>query len=264
MNTVDRLLPYHGKPQESRNTTFRPGHVLVVDDEPNVRLVFRTTLESSGYRVDEAADGLDAVAKLKESCFDIVLLDLLMPVIGGMETLKLLRDRNIDVPVVMITAHGSIPDAVEAMKLGAVDFLSKPLTPEALRHVVRDMIERHRPKSEATAPASRETSGTTIVTLTPTVIDLSPIKRALNQRDFDTAARLLEEALDIAPDSAEANTLMGLLHESRGEDHAAYQCYKKSLTINPQYSHARDNMRRYCERFALDFTNKAINPAVET
>ena len=63
------------------------------------------------------------------------------------------------------------------------------------------------------------------------------------------------------PDSAEAHTLMGVLLESRGQDHTAYQSYKSALTSNPQYGPARDNMRRYCGRFGLDFNSPAINPA---
>src|SRR5262245_12458335 len=106
--------------------------VLVVDDEPNVRLVFRRTLETDGYRVDEAEDGEAALGLLDRQPFDIILLDLRMPGVGGMELLRCLRDEGVDVPVVIVTAHGTIPDAVEAMRLGAIDFLSKPLTPVAL------------------------------------------------------------------------------------------------------------------------------------
>jgi DNA-binding response OmpR family regulator len=239
----------------------RPGRVLVVDDEPNVRLVFRTALESEGHRVDEAADGSAALDHLRGTPGDVVLLDLQMPGVGGMEVRRRLRDEGNDVPVVIVTAHGSIPDAVEAMKLGAVDFLSKPLTPEALRRVVSEVIERHAPAGQAPGPESDQPEHPAVVTLWPTVIDLSPVKLALNRRDFDRAETLLEQALDIAPGSAEALTLMGVLRESRGQDHAAYQAYRQALQANPHYAPARDNLRRYCERFGLDPDNPRINPA---
>ena len=119
------------------------GRILIVDDEPNVRLVFRTALESAGYSVSEVEDGETALDRLEESSADLVLLDLKMPGIGGMETLRRLRDAGNDVPVVIVTAHGSIPDAVQAMKFGAIDFLSKPLRPEALRKVVGEVFRRH-------------------------------------------------------------------------------------------------------------------------
>jgi DNA-binding NtrC family response regulator len=136
--------------------------VLIVDDEPSVRLVFRTTLESSGYDVSEASDGKLALELMHQREFDIVLLDLRMPQFGGMETLERLREEGSQVPVVVVTAHGSIPDVVGALKLGAVDFVAKPLSPDALRAVVRqaalgrDPSARHAPSKE---PVGRKPAG---------------------------------------------------------------------------------------------------------
>jgi DNA-binding NtrC family response regulator len=105
----------------------RTAHILIVDDEPNVRLVFRTALESSGYRISSAEDGEKALLWLGNAPIDLVLLDLQMPGIEGMEVLRQVRSGGNDVPVVVITAHDTVPNAVEAMKLGAIDFLAKPL-----------------------------------------------------------------------------------------------------------------------------------------
>src|SRR5438270_3049809 len=102
----------------------RPSRILIVDDEPNVRLMFRTTLASTGAEIAVADDGEAALERLEGSPFDLVLLDLKMPGLGGMETLRRLRDAGDDTPVVIVTAHGDVPHAVEAMKLGAIDFLS--------------------------------------------------------------------------------------------------------------------------------------------
>jgi DNA-binding response OmpR family regulator len=234
--------------------------VLIVDDEPNVRLVFRTTLESAGFRVDEAADGVAALEWLGRTSCDVVLLDLQMPGVGGMEVLRRIRDEDNDVPVVIVTAYGTIPDAVAAMKLGAIDFLSKPLAPDALRQVVSEVIDRHAPVRHEPQPVTAPLGHPTVVTLLPTVLELTEVKLALNRREFDRAETLLEQALDTAPDSAEALTLMGVLLESRGQDHAAYQSYRKALTANPHYGPARENLRRYCERFGLDPDNPRINP----
>ncbi len=243
--------------------------VLIVDDEPNVRFVFRTALESSGFVVDEAEDGRAALSRLEQTAFDVVLLDLQMPGVGGMEVLERLRDAHNDVPVVIVTAHGSIPDAVAAMKLGAIDFVAKPLTPDRLRAVVSEVTARHAASEEthdddplATEPEPRARHATTVL-IAPAAIELNDVKRALNRREFDRAAFLLEKALDADPDSPEANTLMGVLLESRGQDHAAYHSYKMALAVNPDYGPARENMIRYCERFGLDSTKKAINPAAE-
>ena len=239
------------------------GRILIVDDEPNVRLVFRTALESAGYSVSEVEDGASALDRLEESPADLVLLDLKMPGIGGMETLRRLRDAGNDVPVVIVTAHGSIPDAVQAMKFGAIDFLSKPLRPEALRKVVGEVFRRHAhpaPRREPAPTPARPAPPTAVVVAAP-VLDLTAAKRALNRREFVRAADLLEEALELAPDSAEAHTLMGVLRECLGQDHAAYHAYRAALHADPHYGPARDNLQRYCERFGLDFRNRSINPA---
>jgi DNA-binding response OmpR family regulator len=235
------------------------GRILIVEDEPNVRLVFRISLESVGYVVDEVEDGEKALDRLRTSEADLILLDLQMPGMGGIEVLRRLRDTGNDVPVVIITAHGNIPDTVAAMKLGAIDFLSKPLTPERLRTVVADVVRRN---AEPDLAPTRSVQPTTVV-VAPTVVDLTAAKRALNRREFDRALDLLEEALELAPTSAEAHTLMGVLRESLGQDHAAYHAYKIALYADPRYGPARDNLRRYCERFGLDFDNKAINPGAE-
>src|SRR5207248_3354516 len=117
--------------------------ILIVDDEPNVRLVFRTALESLHDEIVTAEDATAALEALAGASFDLVLLDLNMPVMGGMEVLRRLREGGNDVPVVIVTAHGSIPNAVEAMKLGAIDFLTKPIAPDALRRTVAEMLDRH-------------------------------------------------------------------------------------------------------------------------
>ena len=119
-----------------------PKRILIVDDEPNVRLVFRTALESTGYLVTEAADGSAALQQLHKVPTDLILLDLKMPGMDGMETLERLRLERSEIPVVVVTAHGSVPDAVAAMKLGAVDFLPKPVSPVSLRAVVASVCAR--------------------------------------------------------------------------------------------------------------------------
>src|SRR3974390_2534726 len=120
-----------------------PRSGLIVDDEPSIRLMFRTTLESAGYKIQEAGNGRVALERLSELSPDVMLLDLKMPEMDGMETLRQLRDAGHDTPVVIVTARGSIPVGVAAMKLGAVDFLTKPVTPDLLRRVVGDIIARH-------------------------------------------------------------------------------------------------------------------------
>jgi DNA-binding NtrC family response regulator len=119
-----------------------PSRILIVDDEPSIRLGFRVALEVAGYEVAEAADGAAALEQLRNDPADLALLDLWMPLLDGMGTLRCLRDEGIDVPVVVVTAHGSIPLACQAMKLGAVEVLPKPVEPAALRQTVFEALVR--------------------------------------------------------------------------------------------------------------------------
>jgi DNA-binding NtrC family response regulator len=180
--------------------------ILIVDDEPNVRLMLSTALQSVGYEVALAEDGERALAQLEnpKNGIDLVLLDLLMPRMDGMTLLSRLRDSGSIVPVVILTAHGSIPEAVMAMKSGAIDFLTKPIRPEALRRAVAEVIERHAialplPKTaEAAAePSDRKAQ---------LAFDLARAKRALNRGQFSEAEALLRAicAADAGPSEAKA------------------------------------------------------------
>ena len=113
--------------------------LLVIDDEPHIRQMMRLTLEAAGYQVDEAATGAAGLALYQErgpEGYAAVLLDQRMPGIDGLQTLKELKARAPDVRVIMVTAFASIDLAVDAMRLGATDFLRKPMTPETLRGAV--------------------------------------------------------------------------------------------------------------------------------
>lgn len=116
--------------------------ILIVEDEPNVRLVFRTALLSNDYVLATAEDGESALRWLLDESADLVLLDLQMPGLGGMEVLRRLREAGIDVPVVIVSAHDEAPNVVQAMRFGATDFLSKPTTPSALRQCVAEVLSR--------------------------------------------------------------------------------------------------------------------------
>jgi len=128
---------------------MRDGHtVLVVDDDPAVVRVLSMLLRQAGYGVESADSAETAMPLLERAGVDLVLSDLRMPGIGGMELLRRMQARWPDLPVVMLTAHATVPDAVEAMKIGAADFLTKPFEREAILFVVDKALKR----SEAGPP----------------------------------------------------------------------------------------------------------------
>ena len=116
--------------------------ILVVDDDEMVRYVLTEKLCESGFAVTAAADGRSAVELFRDKAFDAVLLDLKMPGMDGIETLKELRERDPDIPVIMITAFGDIATAVEAIKLGAYDFVEKPPQISRIMVTIRRAIEK--------------------------------------------------------------------------------------------------------------------------
>jgi DNA-binding NtrC family response regulator len=124
------------------------GSVLIIDDETEIRESLQTLLEFEGYEVDAAANGLQGLAKLGERPFDLVLLDLALPDRNGIELLPEIRAIDSQISVIMITAYGTIEDAVRAMQSGATNFLQKPWDNEKLLADVRAAVARRRAEEE--------------------------------------------------------------------------------------------------------------------
>jgi DNA-binding NtrC family response regulator len=118
--------------------------VLIVDDEKNIRRTVRMVLEGEGYGVEEASSGEEALARLPDIAPDVVLLDVQLPGISGLDMIETLKKRedSPDPAVIMISGHGTLADAVRATKAGAYDFLEKPLDRERLMVTLRNAIER--------------------------------------------------------------------------------------------------------------------------
>src|SRR3989304_3884873 len=122
--------------------------ILIVDDEPFNLDLLEQELADKGYAAERAINGTQALQKIDSSQPDLILLDYQMPDMNGLEVLKELRSRGNDVPVVMITAYGTIERAVQAMKEGAYDFVPKPFDPDHLALVVQKALERQRLKRD--------------------------------------------------------------------------------------------------------------------
>ena len=138
--------------------------ILIIDDEENIRRVTRLTLQAAGYEIGEAVDGERGLEAFADgSTWDAVLLDQRMPGMDGLETLRHIKDRRPDARVIMSTAYASIELAVDAMKLGATDFVRKPMTPEILRNAVTAALAKQLPGSVSAATASREGSAEPLI-----------------------------------------------------------------------------------------------------
>ena len=113
---------------------------LVVDDEQNLRKVLAAMLKREGYDVSVAENGVQALAELRKNGADVVVTDQVMPQMGGLELLKTVLSEFPDVPVIMITAHGTVDSAVEAIKLGAFDYITKPFEQDELKQVISKAV----------------------------------------------------------------------------------------------------------------------------
>ncbi len=122
--------------------------VLVVDDEASIRESLRMILEYEGYRVDEAASGPHALARVAEGAPDAVMLDIKMPEMDGLTVLTAFRERGYDMPVLVVSGHGDVTTAVDATRRGAYDFFEKPLQRERVLLSLRNAIDTYRLKSE--------------------------------------------------------------------------------------------------------------------
>ena len=116
--------------------------ILIADDEKSIRKTLREILEYESYKVDEAADGQQAFEMLRDGDYDCALLDIKMPKMDGLEVLTKLQATECETPIIMISGHGSVENAVEATKKGAFDFINKPPDLNRLLITVRNAFEK--------------------------------------------------------------------------------------------------------------------------
>jgi DNA-binding response OmpR family regulator len=124
--------------------------ILIVDDDPQIRAAIEFTLEAAGYQTETAASGEDALVKFgMGDGWDLVLLDQRMAGLQGLEVLRRLRGMNVGVPVILLTAYSTVELAASVLGSGASGFLRKPMSPEELRRIVRDVLKSHPPLGAA-------------------------------------------------------------------------------------------------------------------
>lgn len=203
--------------------------VLIVDDEKNIRLTLSQTLEVLDLETDTAVNGEEALAKLRGKEFGLILLDLKMPGMDGMEVLRQVRDIRPDIRVIIITAHGTIESAVEAMKLGAVDFIQKPFAPIEIRELVTRVMDREKLDEQNVADYT-------------SYIELA--YRCIGDRHFDAAIEHVRKAISMDPSRPEAFNLLGALLEIREDRLEAQKNYRAALSLDPTYEPARKNLHR--------------------
>lgn len=205
------------------------GRILIVDDEKNIRLTVKQALMPLGYEVETAMNGEEALQSLEERDLDVMLLDLKMPGMNGMEVLRRVAHTRPDVRVIIVTAFGTVENAVEAMRLGAVDFIQKPFSLQEIRELVRRVMDR--PSLDAALAVDYQSH-------------LELARRAVNERHFNAAVLHAKKAIGADPSRAEAYNFLGALMELLKHDHEAKNYYRAALDLDPTYAPAKRNLER--------------------
>lgn len=208
---------------------MKDNSVLIVDDEKNIRLTLSQALEVLEVETATAADGEEALARLKEKEFSLILLDLKMPGMDGMEVLRQVSKIRPDIRIIILTAYGTVESAVEAMKLGAADFIQKPFAAEEIRGLVSRVLDRGKIDEQKTVDYASS-------------VELA--KRRIGDRHFDAAVEHVRKAISLDPGRPEAFNLLGALMEIRGDRIEAQKNYRAALSLDPSYEPAIKNLQR--------------------
>lgn len=203
--------------------------ILVVDDEKNILLTMYHSLETLDIPVQTAVNGEEALQKLQENSFSLVFLDLKMPGMDGMEVLHHIKDGWPKIRVIIITAHGTIESAVEAMKLGAVDFIQKPFSPKEIRDLTNQVLAREALDEES-------------MTDYRSLIELT--KRHISDRNFNDSRKTVQKAIGADPTQPEAYNLLGVLFEIKNDWLEAQKFYRLALDVDPTFKPALVNLER--------------------
>jgi DNA-binding response OmpR family regulator len=203
--------------------------ILLVDDDKSIRVTLSEALSAAGYDVATAVDGEHALEKFPSDVYDLVLLDMKMPGVQGMEVLRQVKAMKSGQPVVMMTGFGTVETAVEALKLGAIDYIQKPFSPDEIRSIVRRVIERRSLEENALASFDQ-------------IVEFA--KKCIVEHDLEKAYGRLKEAVRLDPTKPEPFNLMGAINEINGDIAGAQKMYRAALALDPSYEPALANLDR--------------------
>ena len=203
--------------------------ILIVDDESNIRLGLNKCLAKEGYYIEEASNGEEALQLIYNKKYDLILMDVQMPELNGFDVLKRIRKFGNSTRVIMMTAFGTVEMAVDSMKIGAVDFLSKPFTISKVRDVVKEVLDKDMNILRVDKDISRY---------------IEEARDAIFNKDYDKAKFCLKEALVNDSSSAEIQNLLGVIEEKTGDRQLAQKYYRAALSLDPTYEPADNNFKR--------------------
>jgi CheY-like chemotaxis protein len=213
--------------REVKSMSGSETRILVVDDQRNIRVNLKIILEDAGYRVDATGDSEEALARCHRSRYDIAFLDIHMPRIGGLELVRCIRVLSKTTTVVSLSQYGAITKVVEAMKLGDVDFVEKPIDPRKIQLLCDEILGRR-------------------ASMTHDTVDelLHLAERALERNAHREARVYLKLAMLRDGNRPEPYYWLSELCETRGEIREALYYYCRALDAGPTFQPTRKALGR--------------------
>jgi two-component system, OmpR family, KDP operon response regulator KdpE len=207
--------------------------ILIVDDEPQIRRVMRTTLVARGYVVSTARSGEEALEKVREERFDLVLLDINMPGIGGMETCRIIRSQS-DIPIVILSIRNAEKEKVEALDAGADDYVTKPFSMPELLARIRAALRRA-PLLSPTTP-DLLTLGKTVINFVTRRVTADGTDVRLTPKEFDLLRYLASNPDVVVP---HAKLLQAVWGPDYGEEVEYLRVFinqlRKKIEVDPSH-----------------------------
>ena len=190
-----------------------PRKILIVDDEPLIIKGLKYSLEQDGYETDSAQDGEEALAKFAAEPFDLILLDVMLPKVDGIEVCQRIREKS-NVPIIMLTAKGEVEDRIIGLELGADDYLVKPFSPRELVARARALLRRVHADSEP----QRE-----VLEFGELTIDVSGHKVLVNNEEIDLTASEFKLLTTLSRYPGRVYSRMELVEKVLGYDFEGYE-----------------------------------------
>ena len=158
--------------------------LLVVDDEQNIRAMIRKYAEFDGYAVEEAGDGMEAVAKFRAGAFDLIIMDVMMPELDGFSACREIRKADEQVPIIMLSARGEEYDRIHGFELGVDDYVVKPFSPRELMMRVSAVLKRSQASQATPAREVYKYEGLT-VDFTARMVFVDGVQKDLSPKEYD-------------------------------------------------------------------------------
>jgi len=203
--------------------------LLIIDNDRGIKRTIRKSLDSGKFEIDQVLLGEEGIKKLERSNYDLIILDLNLSEIKGVQLLKQIRDKAPIIPVLITADFIGVDDAVKAAKLGAIDYLQKPYNPDDIKQEIDKIISREK-ISDEDIKDYEET--------------LIKAKSAIKNRELSYAENILRNACLINNTRPEVFNLLGIIAGYRGDSKQAIKMYRAALDIDPTYKPAQENLER--------------------